>query len=57
MTAEDILNEFNNSKEYKTWKKAFINILQYIMEDSYDEEYIDKILNDHFCNKKVKMLN
>lgn len=30
MTNEDIINEFNNSKEYKAWKKVFHDILQYI---------------------------
>ena len=48
MAAEDILNEFNNSKEYKAWKKAFHDILQYIKKGSNDADYVDKILTNHF---------
>ena len=48
MTAEDILNEFSNSREYKAWKKSFSDILQYIKNEPDDEEYVDKILKNHF---------
>lgn len=48
MITEDIFNDFKKSKEYKAWKKSFSKILQYIKEGPYDEEYIDKLFDNHF---------
>lgn len=47
MNNEEIIREFEATKEYKAWQESLLAIIGYTSEEINDEELADELMVDH----------